>query len=100
MWVAMPEGARTDPPRFEHHADLPVLEVDGLRVTVVVGALGSARSPALVHTPLLGAEVVVLAGADARLPVVPGFEHAALVLDGSAKVAGSSLGPGSLLYLG
>ena len=100
LWVAMPDGARHDPPRFGHHADLPVLEVDGLTVTVVVGALGSARSPAEVHTPLLGAEVVIPAGAAARLPVAPGFEHAALVLDGSAKVAGSSLAPGSLLYLG
>jgi redox-sensitive bicupin YhaK (pirin superfamily) len=100
LWVAMPDGARHDPPRFEHHADLPVLEVGGLAVTVVVGALGSALSPALVHTPLLGAEVVVPAGAADRLPVAPDFEHAALVLDGSAKVAGSSLAPGSLLYLG
>jgi redox-sensitive bicupin YhaK (pirin superfamily) len=44
--------------------------------------------------------VVVPAGAAARLPLTPGFEHAALVLDGSAKVADSLLTPGSLLYLG
>jgi redox-sensitive bicupin YhaK (pirin superfamily) len=100
LWVAMPQEARHAPPRFEHHADLPVLPVDGLTVTVVVGAFGTARSPAAVHTPLLGAEVVVPAGAAGRLPLSPGFEHAALVLDGSAKVAGSVLTPGSLLYLG
>lgn len=100
LWVAMPESARHDPPRFEHHADLPVLTVSGLTVTVVVGEFDGAWSPAGVHTPLLGAEVVVPAGAAARLPLAPRFEHAALVLDGSAKVAGSSLTPGSLLYLG
>jgi quercetin 2,3-dioxygenase len=100
LWVAMPEHARHDPPRFEHHAGLPVLDVDGLTVTVVAGALGTVASPARVHTPLLGAEVVVPAGAAGRLPLARGFEHAALVLDGDAHVAGTALTPGSLLYLG
>jgi len=100
LWIAMPEKARHGAPRFEHHAGLPVLEIDELGVTVVVGALGAARSPAVVHTPLLGAEVVVPAGAAGRLPLSRGFEHAALVLDGAAQVEGTTLTPGSLLYLG
>jgi redox-sensitive bicupin YhaK (pirin superfamily) len=100
LWIAMPEEARHGAPRFEHHADLPALEVDGLGVTVVVGALGAAQSPAVVHTPLLGAEVIVPAGAAGRLPLSRDFEHAALVLDGAAQVAGTALTPGSLLYLG
>jgi redox-sensitive bicupin YhaK (pirin superfamily) len=100
LWIAMPESARHGEPRFERHADLPVLEFDGLTATVVVGALGAARSPALVHTPLLGAELVVDAGGSGRLPLAAGFEHAALVLDGSARIAGTVLTPGSLLYLG
>jgi redox-sensitive bicupin YhaK (pirin superfamily) len=100
LWIAMPEAARHGAPRFEHHADLPVLEFDGLAATVVVGALGAARSPALVHTPLLGAEVFIPPGGSGRLPLAPGFEHAALVLDGSARIAGTVLAPGSLLYLG
>jgi len=100
LWIAMPERARHGAPRFEHHASLPVLEIDELGVTVVVGALGAARSPAVVHTPLLGAEVVVPAGAAGRLPLSRGFEHAALVLDGAAQIEGTTLTPGSLLYLG
>jgi quercetin 2,3-dioxygenase len=100
LWIAMPEEARHGAPRFEHHAGLPVLEIDELGVTVVVGALGAARSPAVVHTPLLGAEVVVPASAAGRLPLSRGFEHAALVLDGAAQIEGTTLTPGSLLYLG
>jgi quercetin 2,3-dioxygenase len=103
LWIAMPEEARHGAPRFEQHADLPVVEVDGLGVTVVVGALealSAARSPAVVHTPLLGAELVVPAGAAGRLPLSRGFEHAALVLDGAARVEDTTLTPGSLLYLG
>jgi redox-sensitive bicupin YhaK (pirin superfamily) len=77
-----------------------VLGDDGVTVTVVVGSLDGARSPALVHTPLLGAEVLMPAGTRTRLPLQPSFEYAVLVMTGAAEVAGAALTPGSLLYLG
>jgi redox-sensitive bicupin YhaK (pirin superfamily) len=100
LWVALPEHARHGPPRFEHHPSVPVLGDDGVTVTVVVGSLDGARSPALVHTPLLGAEVLMPAGTRTRLPLQPSFEYAVLVMTGAAEVAGAALTPGSLLYLG
>ncbi len=100
LWVALPEDARHGGARFEHHDRLPVLPVDGATVTVVVGELGSARSPARMHSPLVGAEVVVAGATELRLPVDPGFEHGVLVMSGAASVAGTDLAPGSLLYLG
>jgi redox-sensitive bicupin YhaK (pirin superfamily) len=100
LWVALPETARHGPPRFEHHADLPVLHDPGVTTTVVVGAIGGARSPAVVHTPLVGAEVVLAPGGEARLPLDRDFEYAVLVMAGAAEVVGSMLEPGSLLYLG
>ena len=100
LWVALPEPARHAPPRFDHYAELPVLTEGPARVTVVAGAVGSARSPALVHTPLVGAEVVLGDAAPARLPLERGFEHAVLVLEGAVDVAGTRVERGSLLYLG
>jgi redox-sensitive bicupin YhaK (pirin superfamily) len=100
LWVALPEGVRDTGPRFEHYPAMPVFRDAGATVTVVVGDVGGVRSPAHVHTPLVGAEVELAAGAMPRLPLEPTFEYAALVLTGTAEVAGTPLTRGSLLYLG
>ena len=42
LWVALPETARTRPPAFAHHADLPVCAFGGLRATVIMGEIGRA----------------------------------------------------------
>jgi redox-sensitive bicupin YhaK (pirin superfamily) len=97
LWVALPDAARHGTPRFEHHPTLPVFD-DG--VTVVVGALGRVRSPATMHSPIVGAEIRLPAGGRRDVPLDPSFEHAVLVMDGSASVADTQLLPGSLLYLG
>jgi redox-sensitive bicupin YhaK (pirin superfamily) len=100
LWVALPEAARRGPARFEHHAALPVVELGGARITVVVGTLGGARSPARVDSPLLGAEARWPDAGSVRLPAEPGYEYGVLSMDGAATVAGTELTPGSLLYLG
>ncbi|XVQ84049.1 pirin family protein [Microbispora siamensis] len=100
LWVALPEEARHGEARFEHHAALPVLRDGDVTVTVVVGEAGPLRSPARVHTPLLGAEVLFAGAGEHRLPVDPAYETAVLVMSGTADVAGVALAPGSLLYLG
>ncbi|NJC72974.1 pirin family protein [Planosporangium thailandense] len=100
LWIAMPDAARHGPARFEHHPSVPVLRDGAAEITVVVGDLAGARSPALVHTPLLGAEIALPAGAATRLPLQPAFEYAVLVLTGIAEVDGATLTPGSVLYLG
>jgi quercetin 2,3-dioxygenase len=100
LWVALPDDARHGEPRFEHHPTMPTVEADGLTTTVVVGSIGDAVSPAVVHSPLVGAELQVAAGARATIPLEPGFEYGVLAIDGVAEVGGARLGPGSLLYLG
>jgi redox-sensitive bicupin YhaK (pirin superfamily) len=99
LWLALPATARHVDARFEHHRALPVAEVGGLKVTVVVGRLGTLVSPAQVHSPVVGAELVAATGRH-ELDIDPDFEHAVLVLSGGAEVAGVPLEPGSLLYLG
>jgi redox-sensitive bicupin YhaK (pirin superfamily) len=100
LWVALPDGAADGGAAFQQVTDLPVLEVPGARATVVVGGVDGALSPAAVHTPLLALDVTVDPAADVTIPLDPTFEHAVLVLDGAARVAGVDHAPHALLYLG
>jgi redox-sensitive bicupin YhaK (pirin superfamily) len=99
LWIALPEHARHGEPRFDHHPTVPVTEDGGVRTTVVVGSVDAARSPVVVHTPLVGAELLVAAGGAGSVPLEPGFEYGVLSLAGTAEVDGAELAPGSLLYL-
>ena len=100
LWTALPDTDRSVAPHFEHHPDLPVLADTGCSITVIMGELGGRMSPAQVYSPLVGAEAVLAAGADARLPLRPDWEYAVLTLAGEADVDGAALAPGPLLYLG
>ena len=100
LWVALPDGAATGSAAFQQVTDLPVWTSGGLAATVMGGAIDDARSPAVVHTPLVGADVAVAPGTDATLPLEPSFEHAVLVLRGAARVARETCRPGPLLFLG
>ncbi|WP_433383321.1 pirin family protein [Actinoplanes sp. CA-142083] len=100
LWVALPHAARDMAPEFSHHADLPVVAFGGIAATVLMGTLGGATSPARTHTPLVGAELALAAGASAAVPLRPDFEYAVLALDGAPNVDDATLKPGPLLYLG
>lgn len=99
LWVALPDDARHDGPRFDHYAALPVVRDGPAVVTVVAGELSGERSPAGAFTPLVGAEVSLPEGGRHRIGLDPGFEHGVLVLSGAARVGPDLLEPGALLYL-
>ena len=100
LWVALPHADRDMPPAFAHHADLPVVAFGDVTATVLMGTLGDATSPARIHTPLVGAELALGAGACASVPLKTTFEYAVLALDGAPNVDDATLKPGPLLYLG
>jgi redox-sensitive bicupin YhaK (pirin superfamily) len=85
LWIAQPEQTRHGRSAFEHHADLPRVDVGNGEAVVLVGTLADATSPARSDTRLVGAEVTVRAGATA-LPAVTDFEYAIVPLDGTVKI--------------
>lgn len=99
LWVAQPEATRHGPGAFAHHADLPRVELDGWRATVIVGELHGARSPTRADTPLLGVELDTPRAAAATLPLRSEFEHAVVVLHGALRVDDTDVPPGVLAYL-
>ncbi|MFF6996830.1 pirin family protein [Streptomyces sp. NPDC008313] len=100
LWVALPDRHRHTDPRFEHHAELPVVTAPGLTATLILGTLDGATSPGTTYTPLVGADLALAGGADVRLPLEPGFEYAVLSMSGEVQVDGVPVLPGSMLYLG
>lgn len=100
LWVALPAAARRVAPAWAHHAELPQLTDTGLTATVIMGSLAGAVSPGQTHSPLVGADLALDAGAQAILPLEPDFEHAVLAMSGSLEVDGVEVVPGGMLYLG
>jgi redox-sensitive bicupin YhaK (pirin superfamily) len=99
LWIAQPEATRHGPAAFEHHAQLPRVELDRGTATVIVGSLLGATSPARRDTDHLGAELMLQPGRS-TIAVDPAHEHAVVVLDGAASLDGAPLAPGQLAYLG
>ena len=97
LWLALPQEARGIEPRFEHHADLPAYADGGVTATVMAGSLGGLDSPARVHAPLVGADVVVRG--TGTLPIDPAYEHGVLPLGGAVSVDGRPVPGDTLLHL-
>ncbi|MDX6325192.1 MAG: quercetin 2,3-dioxygenase [Nocardioidaceae bacterium] len=101
LWVALPDQHRSSvTPAFDHVASLPVFEVGGASVTVLVGELAGHRSPAPAYSPLLGAELRLPVGAEVELPLEPTHEHGVLAVDATLEVGDRTVSPHELAYLG
>jgi redox-sensitive bicupin YhaK (pirin superfamily) len=98
LWIALPEGERRRPPAFRNHPRLPLIETGGFSVRILAGSCLGQTSPAEVYSPLVGLDLTAAGAAELLLPLTAAFEHAALVLAGTASVAGEALSPGTLLY--
>jgi quercetin 2,3-dioxygenase len=99
LWVAQPEATRHGAAAFEHHAELPQVELHTAVATVLVGEFAGATSPARRDTALVGADVALGPGTGSW-PLEPSFEHALVVLDGEVLVDDRVVRPGQLAYLG
>jgi redox-sensitive bicupin YhaK (pirin superfamily) len=84
MWIAQPDATRNGGHRFEHHADLPAVDVGRARARVIVGSFGGSSSAAVVDHPAIGLDIAFENSTD--IPLDPGFEHAVVPADRSLKV--------------
>lgn len=99
LWVAQPETTRHGDPAFEHHIDLPRLDLEAGTATVLAGALGGATSPARCDTEHVGVELALRPG-HSTIPLHGGWEYALVVLAGAVTVGGTRVEPGHLGFLG
>lgn len=97
LWLALPEQVRNMDAMFEHHDELPKVDLGGVQATVFVGSFEGVASPATVFSPLVGAELQV--SGTAELPLNPAFEHGLLNVGGELLVNGQSIAVDELIYL-
>jgi hypothetical protein len=100
VWVALPKDREEVDPAFAHtpEAALPVVEGEGVRLRVVLGALLGARSPVSTFSETIYADAALAAGA--RLEVPAGHEERAIhVAEGAVEESGSRFEAGRLLAL-
>jgi redox-sensitive bicupin YhaK (pirin superfamily) len=95
MWIAQPEPTRHGSSRFEHHSEMPGLELVGAEAKVLVGSLAGAPSPAAVDSPLVGAELR-LRGGTVEIPTDRAFEYGVVPIDRPVKVGEMIVEPGWL----
>jgi redox-sensitive bicupin YhaK (pirin superfamily) len=99
LWVALPESARHGAPRdFTQYRDLPVVQRDGLRATVVAGEFEGAVSAAATFTPLVGVELVV--DGEVAVDLNPDYEYGVLAVDAGVIVDGQPLEISEIAYVG
>lgn len=98
LWVALPDSARHTDPGFAHHAPSPV-HGEGYEARVFLGSLLGETSPVETFTPLLGAELLLDAGATVVLDVDPAFELGVLVDTGLVEVEGVEAKASDLAYV-
>ena len=99
LWVAQPSSTRAGDPAFEHHRELPQVELANAVATVLVGELAGASSPARRDTDHAGADLALRPGVTA-VPIRADYEHAVVVMSGAVEIDGSAVEPGHLAYLG
>ena len=99
LWVAQPESTRKGEAAFEHHRELPRVDLSEGTATVLVGSFADKASPARRDSDYFGADLD-LRGTAAILPLQTEYEYALIVLSGAIEVEGSVLEPGHLAYFG
>jgi quercetin 2,3-dioxygenase len=98
LWIAQPEATRHGPSAFEHHEELPRVELDHAEALLLVGGLDGQRAPTRADTPLLGAQLELRAGTKV-VPIDVGHEHAVVPLDGQVRVGPEVVEPGWLALI-
>jgi redox-sensitive bicupin YhaK (pirin superfamily) len=99
LWIAQPSATRHGDAAFEHHPELPRVDLERAAATVLTGTFLDAASPARHDTDLVAVELELPRGRTA-VPLDRSFEYGLVALDGTIALDGQLLDARSLGYLG
>lgn len=91
LWLALPTADEEIAPSFHHYpaAEIPMVDVDGVPVRVIMGHAYGARSPVKTHSETIYIEARLKAGQSLMLPDTD--ERALYVIEGSLNAGGTLL---------
>ena len=101
LWVNLPQKYKMVQPRYQDiPADqMPNLEEDKVRYSIVAGEFKGQKGPAETHTPILAVMAEMEADAETLVPIPEEFNAAIYILDGEiALSSGFAYGKETLLY--
>jgi hypothetical protein len=96
-WVALPRDQEEGEPSFTHvpASEMPVIEEEGARLTLIAGSAYGRTAPMAVPSPLFYLEAKLEPGATITLPDTHA-ERGAYVVEGCVTSDGTEFGEGSL----
>lgn len=100
LWIALPPPKKDIDPAFHHYPELPRWHANDCQFTLLAGEYLDHRAPTLVHSPLIGLEVLSQHAAAAALELNSAFEYGILVLEGSITTQSETVEQDQLIYLG
>lgn len=100
LWAALPRAHEEDAPGFTHTeaAALPVIEVDGAVVRVLVGSAFGLTSPVRTYSQTLYLDISLPAGRQFALDGLPA-EAALYPVSGTLELDGAALAPHAMVLL-
>ncbi|WP_092666399.1 pirin family protein [Agrococcus carbonis] len=99
LWTVLPAHERGREPWFDGLDAVPAVALaEGVTGSVFVGAYAGAESTVGAYTPLLGVELRLVGGSEARLDLRGDFEHGVLALTDGVTVDDVPVPRGAIAY--
>lgn len=99
LWIALPPAQADCAPAFAHHPELPRWTDGPCAVTLLAGHFGGQTSPATIHTPLVGLDLLAQQDGTLTLALDPGFEYGLLPLEGRMEIDGEPFATDEFAFL-
>ncbi len=94
MWLAQPDATRHGGSRFQHHKDLPHIDLGTGEARLLIGKHSGAVSPAEFDHPAIGLDISI--ANPTTIETDPHFEYGVVPIDRPLKVEDAVVDPGSL----
>ncbi|MGA0797915.1 MAG: pirin family protein [Candidatus Nanopelagicales bacterium] len=98
LWVALDEKSRNINPKFNHYADLPVVETDSFKARIIIGEMFGVVSKALAFSPLVAAEITFSTDSIVEIALDESFEYGFMPVNNVVQVSSQEIQIGELYY--
>ena len=100
VWMALPADSQEVEPSFQHYpaSDIPTVELDNARITIVAGDAWGATSPVNVYSRTLYADIRLEPGTALDIPV-DHEERALYVISGAIALGEETFGEATMIVL-